>query len=64
MTIQSTDRGDLGRAYGGPNPFFSHEIQPKSKDIEPTEQQPALPEKQNLQTIHGEQHMTKRGSKK
>ena len=52
MTIQSTDRGDLGRAYGGPNPFFSHEIQPLPKDIEPTEQPPALLETQNLQTIH------------
>ncbi|MDW0283469.1 MAG: hypothetical protein QN720_13260 [Nitrososphaeraceae archaeon] len=53
MTIQSTDRGDLGRAYGGPKPFFSHEIQPISKDIEPTEQPPALPETQNLQSMHG-----------
>ena len=52
MKIQSTDRGDLGRAYGGSNPFFSHEIQPKSKDIEQTEQQPALSERQNLQSIH------------
>jgi hypothetical protein len=52
MTIQSSDRGDLGKAYGGSKPFFSHEIQPISKDIEPTEQPPALPETQNLQSIH------------
>jgi hypothetical protein len=63
MTIQLSDRGDLGKAYGGSKPFFSHEIQPLSKNIEPTEQPPALPETQNLQSIN-ERHMTKRGSKK
>lgn len=42
MTIQSSERGDLGRACGGPTPFFSNEIQPLLKDIEPTEQQPAF----------------------
>lgn len=43
MTIQSSERRDLGRACGGPTPFFSNEIQPLPKDREPTEQQHAFP---------------------
>ena len=42
MTIQSSERGDLGRACGGPTPFFSNEIQLLPKDIEPAEQPPAF----------------------
>ena len=44
MTIHSSERGDLGRACGGATPFFSNEIQPLPKDIEPTKQQPAFTE--------------------
>ena len=42
MTIQSSEREDLGRVCGGPTPFFSNEIQPLPKGLEPTEQQPAF----------------------
>jgi hypothetical protein len=64
MTIQSSERGDLGRACGGPTPFFSNEIQPLPKDIERTEHQPAFTGNAESTIYTWEQHMTKRGSKK